>query len=90
MICISREYLKLHYCFHQYLLCVLSTVKLYTDGMTAADVGLKPNMQIFREQNTEGFPQIEYIRVHECEKFSVCERKGELSSILNFELLPPF
>lgn len=57
-------------------MCLIPLV-LYADGITGADVGVKPNMQLFREQKTEGFPRIAYIQIHECDKFSVCEPEAQ-------------
>lgn len=38
------------------------------DGMTQADVGLRPNMPFF---SSECAPVITYLRLHECDKFSI-------------------
>lgn len=40
----------------------------FLDGMTQADVGLRPNMPIF---SGECAPVIAYLRLHECDKFSI-------------------
>ncbi|KAL1824543.1 hypothetical protein ACET3Z_011321 [Daucus carota] len=44
----------------------IERLKAAMDGMTGADVGLRPGMQFFRR-----FPVITYIRIHECDKFSI-------------------
>ncbi|KAL1824542.1 hypothetical protein ACET3Z_011320 [Daucus carota] len=41
------------------------------NGMTGADVGLRPGMQIFRPQRKEGLPSMSYIPVYNCNKFSI-------------------
>lgn len=46
----------------------------YSDNMTEADVGVKPNMPFFKTREAEGLPKITYLHLHECEKFSVLKK----------------
>ncbi|XP_074375080.1 plant cysteine oxidase 2-like [Apium graveolens] len=49
----------------------IQRLKDVMDGMTEADVGLGQTMQIFWPQWTHKFPYISYIKVYECDKFSI-------------------
>ncbi|KAD5961096.1 hypothetical protein E3N88_12569 [Mikania micrantha] len=42
-----------------------------TDGMTAPDVGVWPNMSYFKAKETTGFPKITYLHLYDCDKFSI-------------------
>ncbi|KAK1383676.1 Cysteine dioxygenase [Heracleum sosnowskyi] len=49
----------------------IQRLKDVMDGMTGADVGLRPTMQIFRPQWIDKFPYISYMKIYECDKFSI-------------------
>ncbi|KAF8378408.1 hypothetical protein HHK36_029747 [Tetracentron sinense] len=49
----------------------IERLRLVLDGMKLADVGLTQDMPYVRRIETEGAPPITYLRIHECDKFSI-------------------
>ncbi|CAL4965731.1 unnamed protein product [Urochloa decumbens] len=49
----------------------IERVKSVLDCITAADVGLTPNMSYFRRVDPRGTPKITYLHLYKCEAFSI-------------------
>ncbi|CAL4978303.1 unnamed protein product [Urochloa decumbens] len=49
----------------------IERVKSVLDCITAADVGLTPNMPYFRRVDPRGTPKITYLHLYKCEAFSI-------------------
>lgn len=45
---------------------------MLVDKMSGMDVGLRPSMPYFKSTGNDRPPEITYMRIHECDKFSVC------------------
>ncbi|XP_020267694.1 plant cysteine oxidase 2-like isoform X2 [Asparagus officinalis] len=50
----------------------VNRLKAVLDNMNASDVGLNPTLPYFWKIELEGNPPITYLRIYECEKFSIC------------------